>query len=121
MDLLNHVSLDEAHSQNYQNAVLEKVYELLLSYLASQCHKIAFPELVLLPRKQLHTWLKRNPGPQAQKFKVLLDKVKADCDRLQEARKTVDFVFNDFTAVDAWEKKMRDSKKLGLPKLLVDN
>lgn len=114
MDLLNHVSLDEAHSKDYIEAVSDKVYELLLSYLASQCHRIAFPELVLLPCVQLKRWLKKNPGRAGLKFKVLLEKIKSDSNKIDEERKSVDFAFTDYNAVDAWEKKFKDSNRSAL-------
>lgn len=120
MELLNHVSLEEAHSLEYNIAVVNKIYELILTYLASQCHKIAFPELVLLPCIQIKKWAKKNPGPHAQKFKILLEKIKTDCDKSEEIRRNVSFSFTDFTAVDAWEKRFRDSNKLSLPKLARD-
>lgn len=118
IDLLNHVSLDEAHSLEYSLAVLDKIYELMVLYLANQCYKIAFPELVFLPCVQLKKWLKKNPGKSAQKFKVLLEKIKADCEKIESFRKSVDFAFTNYAAVDAWEKKMKDQNKLSLPKLL---
>lgn len=118
MELLNHLSLEEAHSLEYNIAVVNKIYELMLTYLASQCHKIAFPELVLLPCIQMKKWAKKNPGPHAQRFKFLLEKIKSDCDKSEENRRNVSFSFTDFTAVDAWEKRFRDSNKLSLPKLV---
>lgn len=117
IELLNHVSLDEAHTPEYQEAVVNKLYELILLYLSSQCHRIAFPELVFLPSLHIKKWLKTNPGKPAQKFKVLLDKIKQDCEKSEEARKSIEFAFTNYNAVDAWEKKMRDSNKLSLPKL----
>lgn len=117
MELLNHVSLEEAHTLDYKLAVLDKLYELLIQYLASQSHRIAFPELTLLPCLQLKKWFKQNHGPNNLKFKSLIEKIKLDCQVIEEARKSIDFAFNNYAAVDAWEKKMRDSKKLGLPKL----
>lgn len=119
IDLLNHVSLEESRSLSYNVAVFEKLYELLLLYLANQCNKIAFPELVFLPCVQLKKWLKQNPGNQAQKLKSLLDKIKADSDKVDELRKSVDFAFTNYSAVDAWEKKLKDQSKLQLPKLLT--
>lgn len=121
IELLNHVSLDEAHTPEYQEAILNKLYELMLLYLASQCHKIAFLELVFLPCVHIKKWLRSNPGKPAQKFKVLLEKVKIDCEKSDEARKSIDFAFTNYNAVDAWEKKMLDSNKLSLPKLYQSN
>lgn len=118
MDLLNHVSLEEAHSPQYNIAVLDKIYELILKYLASQCHKIAFPELVLFPCVQLKKWIKKNHGQHSQKFQVLLEKVKSDSERLVEARKSASFAFTDYAAVDAWEKKMKDSNKQSLARFV---
>jgi uncharacterized protein (UPF0335 family) len=121
IELLNHVSLDEAHTAEYQEAVLNKLYELMLFYLASQCHKIAFPELVFLPCVHVKKWLRSNPGKPTQKFKVLLEKIKSDCEKSEQARKSIDFAFTNYSAVDAWEKKMLDSNKLSLPKLYQSN
>lgn len=118
IEILNHVSLDEAHNPGYQEAVLSKIYDLMLLYLSSQCHKIAFPELVFLPCVQLKKWLKSNPGQPTQKMKILLDKIKSDCEKIEEARQSVDFAFTNYTAVDAWEKRMLDSNKLSTPKLI---
>lgn len=118
MNLLNHVSHEEAHAMDYKEAVLGKLYELLVRYLASQSHRIAFPELTLLSSVQLKKWFKRNHGPKTQIFKTLLDKIKVDSEIIEERRKSIDFVFNNYAAVDAWEKKTKDSNKLSLPKLL---
>lgn len=118
IELLNHVSLDEARSLKYNEAVFDKLHELLLLYLANQCNKIGFPELVFLPTVQLKKWLKKNPGKQGQKLKLLLDKIKSDSDKVDELRKSVDFAFTNYSAVDAWEKKLKDQNKLQLPKLL---
>lgn len=114
VEVLNHVSLDEAHCLNYNVAVLDKLAWLLRSYLRSQCHKIAFPELVLLPAVQLKKWCKRNPDKYTQTFKELLEDIKSDCEILDQARQSATFAFNDYTAVDAWEKKMKDSDCLSL-------
>lgn len=118
MDLLNHVSMDEAHSPGYIKAVLDRLHELIVRYLASQCHRIAFPELVLLPCVQIKKWTKNNHGEPVQKFKLLLNKIKGDCEKIEEARRSVDFAFTDYSAVDAWEKRMKDTKKLSLPKMI---
>lgn len=118
IDLLNHVSIDESHYHDYSVAVLDKLHDITLLYLTSQCHKIAFPELVFLPCVHLKKWLKRNPGTPTQKFRSLVDKIKIDSDRIEEARKSIDFTFSNYSAVDAWQKKMRDSNKLSIPKLL---
>lgn len=116
MNLLNHVSLEETRSPEYNIAVLDKVHELLLVYLADQSHKIAFPELVLLPRVRIRKWLKKNPGQPTHKLKALLDKINSDCDKVEEQRRHIDFAFTDFVAVDAWEKKLRDTGSLSLPR-----
>lgn len=118
MDLLNHVSLEEAHNLEYNVAVLNKVCDLLLIYLANQSHRIAFPELILLPRIQIKKWLKKNPGQPAQRLKNLLEKINSDCEKVEEQRRHIDFAFTDFVAVDAWEKKLRDTGCLSLPKAL---
>lgn len=112
MDLLNHVSLDETQCPEYNIAVLDRIHHLMEYYLASQCHRIAFPELVLLPNHMIRRWLKTNTGQPGQKFKTLVDKMKTDCETIQQARNSVTFSFEDYAAVDAWEKRMRDSNKL---------
>lgn len=118
MELLNHVKIEEAHSLNYKVAALDKLHELLAKYLAGQCHRIAFPELVLLPSVQLKKWIKKNQGDFTIKFKVLLDKIKADCETSEKERKSIDFAFTNYAAVDAWERRLRDSKRMSLPKLI---
>lgn len=118
MDLLNHVTLDEAHTLEFKLAVLDKLYDLLVRYLASQSHRIAFPELVLLPSVQLKKWVKKNHGCYSAKFKNLLDKVKMDCETSDGARHSIDFAFTNYSAVDAWERRLKDSNKLVLPKLV---
>lgn len=118
MDLLNHVSLDEAHSLEYNVAVINRIHDLILEYLSSQCHRISFPELVLLPCVQLKKWLKKNPGQESQKLKNLYEKIKADSQKIEEDRRTVDFSFTNYPAVDAWEKRMKDAAKMSLPKLV---
>lgn len=118
IDLLNHVKLDEAHKPEYTDAVLSRIYEMMVRYLSNQCHSIAFPELVFLPCVQIKKWLRRNPGLAAQKFKILLEKVKSDSQKVDDARKSINFSFNDYTAIDAWQKKLKDMNQLALPKML---
>lgn len=118
LDLLNHVSLDEAHTLEYNLAVLDRLYDLILKYSASQCNKIAFPELMMLPCVQLKKWLKQNQCDHTKKWKILFDKIKADVQKVEEARKSVTFEFTNYSAVDAWEKRMKDSNSLSLPKML---
>lgn len=120
LDILNHVSLDEAHELEYIIAVSDKIHKLMVKYLAKQCHRIAFPELVFLPNVQLKKWVRLNTGDQAvnQRFKNLLSKIKSDAEKVEEARKEVTFSLTDRSAIDAWEKKMRDKGSQSLPKMI---
>lgn len=118
MDLLNHVTIDEAHSLEYKLSVIDKLYELMVKYLASQSHKIAFPELILLSTVQLKKWLKKTHKDHSQKFRILLEKMKSDADISEKARGDIDFAFTDYAAVDAWEKRMKDSNQMVLPRLI---
>lgn len=122
LDILNHVSLDEAHELDYIIAVTDRVHKLLVKYLAIQCHRIAFPELVFLPCVQLKKWVRTNTGEPTinQRFKSLLVKIKSDSEKVDGARKQITFSFTDHTAVDAWEKKMKDTGRLGLPKMMEE-
>lgn len=118
IDILNHVKLEESQNANYKLAVLDKVYELMSRYVTNNSHRIAFPELMLLPNVHIKKWLKKNPDHETQKFKNLLEKIKTDCETIEESRRSVDFAFSNYAAVDAWEKRLKDSGKLTLPKML---
>lgn len=106
LDLLNHVSLEEAHSESYQKAVLNQISELLVKYLSSQRHKISFPELTLIARVHIKKWVKNNFRISST-FKSILQKIEEDGFRIEKKRSNVEFAFDNLPAVDAWEREMK--------------
>lgn len=115
-DVLIHVSESEIQSRLYFDATSDRVYQLMVKYLASQCHRIAFPELCLISKVQIKKFVKENKK-ESGKFRNLLTKLEENIKFIEDRRQTVDFAFTNFAAIDAWEKATKDTGRLALVKL----
>jgi nucleolar complex protein 2 len=92
----------------FVDVCVQKVYELLLEYSASQSHSIAFPELLLVGQVRLKKFIKNWKNPSEGKMlKQVLDKMIESSRFIEDRRRSVTFNIADREKVQAWEKDIQ--------------
>ncbi|XP_054159872.1 nucleolar complex protein 2 homolog [Oppia nitens] len=113
LDLLIKVSTLNTNDFKFRDAVIRKIYDLLLYYLSTQSHVIAFPELVYISVVKVRKFLKRSHVIQHnQLLKQLLDKIDENSKLICDKRRNVDFSITNSPAINSWE---TDLKAKGTP------
>ncbi|KAI1301362.1 Nucleolar complex protein 2 -like protein [Halotydeus destructor] len=104
------VSHADTRERIFSEAVIKQIYELLLDYLSSQSHSIAFPEMVFATGLKLRKFLKERckNSDDSRYMKQVLDKIEENVKFIETKRKGVGFAFSDQGEVDSWENARRE-------------
>ncbi|XP_068620897.1 nucleolar complex protein 2 [Battus philenor] len=92
----------------FKDAVIEKLYALLLEYTANESHNIAFPDICLLSIIQIKQFLKTcNVSNYTKKLRQLMEKIEENSRFIERERAKVSFSLSDEKMVTAWESKIK--------------
>lgn len=102
------LSKSQLQENGFKDAVVDKVYQQLLEYLASESHTISFPDTVVATIIQLKKFIKECKSPSlSRKLKQVLDKIEENARVVEKERHKVSFSLNDRKAIDAWETNLK--------------
>lgn len=91
----------------FKDAVIEKVYKLLLDCLCTESHRLSFPDLTLLPLIQLKKFCKDcKTNKYQQKIRGAINKIEENSKFIENERKRVTFSLSDKKAVEVWERSV---------------
>jgi len=98
------LSKSQLLENGFKDATIEEIYGGLLSYLADNSNKIAFPELITPMIFQLKDFLKKcKVQNYSKKIKSLLDKSVANQKMIEQRRKHVNFGVGETQKIQVWE------------------
>merc|ERR1712107_433449 len=98
------LSKSQLLENGFKDATIEDIYGGILSYLADNSNKIAFPELVTPMIFQLKDFLKNCKIPNySKKIKTLLDKTVTNQKMIETRRKHVNFGVGESQKIQIWE------------------
>jgi len=107
-------SKSQQTESGFKDGLVEEIYSGMLVYLAANCNRIGFPELVTPLIFQLKDFLKRcKQGNYCKKIKQILDKVVANQKFIETRRKSASFGIGDTQKIQVWEAQVeRDGTPL---------
>ncbi|RZF43881.1 hypothetical protein LSTR_LSTR007217 [Laodelphax striatellus] len=89
----------------FKDATIEQVYRLTLESLATESHRMSFPDLALLPILHLKNFLKTSKmSKYIQKLRGALNKIVENSKFIENERKKLTMNLSDTKAVEAWER-----------------
>ncbi|XP_046961477.1 nucleolar complex protein 2 homolog [Vanessa cardui] len=92
----------------FKDSVIDRVYGLLLEYMANQSYSIAFPDLSLLAIIQIKQFLKTcSVSNYTKRLRQLLEKIEENSKFIEKERAKVSFALNDEKMVAAWEARIK--------------
>ena len=98
------LSKSQLLENGFKDATIEEIYGGMLSYLADNSNKIAFPELITPMIFQLKDFLKKcKVQNYSKKIKSLLDKSVANQKMIETRRKNVNFGVGETQKIQVWE------------------
>lgn len=102
------LSKSQLQENGFKDAVVEKMYQQLLEYLASEAHTISFPDTVVAAIIQLKKFVKECKSPNySRKLKQILEKIEENARVIEIERRKVSVSLSDRKAVDAWETNLK--------------
>ncbi|KAI8428062.1 hypothetical protein MSG28_002348 [Choristoneura fumiferana] len=88
----------------FKDAVIDRIYALLLEYMANQSHSIAFPDTSLLAIIQMRQFLKNcSVSNYTKKMRQLLEKIEENSKFIERERSKISFSLSESKVVAAWE------------------
>jgi len=98
------LSKSQLLENGFKDSTIEEIYGGMLSYLADNSNKIAFPELITPMIFQLKDFLKKcKVQNYSKKIKTLLDKSVANQKMIEQRRKHVNFGVGETQKIQVWE------------------
>lgn len=98
------LSKSQLNETSYEDTVIEQVYYGLLNVLASNGHKISFPEMVVPALNQIKAFLKQSRvASHSKKMKTVVEKANENANFVANKRKSVGFTVKDLEKIRDWE------------------
>ncbi|KAH9366551.1 hypothetical protein HPB48_017450 [Haemaphysalis longicornis] len=102
------VSQAQMKESGFRDAVIETFYELVLEYLSSVSHSIAFPELVLPALVYLKDFAKKcKVANYTKKVKQLVEKMEENYRFIEDRRKNCNVALSDAQGLDNLEQRWK--------------
>lgn len=102
------VSPAQMKESGFRDAVIETFYELVLEYLSTVSHSVAFPELVLPALVYLKEFSKKcKVANYTKKLKQLAEKMEENCRFIENRRTSCNIALGDAQALDNLEQRWK--------------
>ncbi|XP_077500608.1 nucleolar complex protein 2 [Amblyomma americanum] len=108
MSCVLRVSPAQMKESGFRDAVVETFYELVLEYVSSVSHSVAFPELVLPSLLYLKEFCKKcKVANYTKKVKQLIDKMEENYRFIEDRRKNCSVALGDAQGLDCIEQRWK--------------
>uniref|UniRef100_H2ZC49 Uncharacterized protein n=1 Tax=Ciona savignyi TaxID=51511 RepID=H2ZC49_CIOSA len=104
------MSNSQLKEKSYRDGTMDQVYDLLMTYLNTQAHTVAFPEMTVPTIVMLKKFIKTCKNMSYSKMmKQIVDRALEQGDFITKKRSDVTFSVTDINAVVAWEKELKET------------
>nr|CAD7590115.1 unnamed protein product [Timema genevievae] len=104
------LSKSQLQENGFKDAVIEKIYQQILEYLANEAHRISFPDTVVPTVIQIKTFLKTcKVSNYCKKLRQVMEKIEENSRFIENERRKVAFSLDDRKAIEAWESTLKES------------